>query len=459
MVLADREDLPVDPLADDPPVETCPKCGHDGFTPEQDVFDTWATSSLTPLINAGWDWDDDAGTFRFENPELYPATMRPQGHDIISFWLFHTVVKCVEHTGETPFEAVMINGHVLDEDRKKMSSSKGNVVLPAEVMEEFPVDAARYWAASASVGDDFPFKKNELRQGERLLRKVWNASKLVDSLVTDPADPPAPAAEDLAPIDRWLLARLDSTVERLTTYFEAYEFAKARDEVRAFFWNTFCDNYLEIAKQRLRDDDNPSTKYTLATAHRTFMQLFAPLLPHVTEEVWQGLYAEDAGVDSLHLTEWPEPRGFEADLEAGSRAMEVISALRKFKSDQQLPLNATLDRVEVYGDVAGFEDAIGEVMHVADLATFAAEDSPEATTEIESIDLDYATLGPKYGGTVSEFDTAIEADEYELDDGRLLVAGEELSGDTFSVERSRTYEGDGEMIEIDSAVVVVQSRD
>jgi valyl-tRNA synthetase (EC 6.1.1.9) len=165
-VVADRSRLPVDPLADDPSVDACPACGHDAFDPEEDVFDTWATSSLTPLINAGWDYDEDAGEHRMANPELYPFDMRPQGHDIISFWLFHTVVKCVEHTGEVPFDAVLINGFVLDENRKKMSKSKGNVVLPEEVMADYPVDAIRYWAASSSLGDDFPFKTNEITQGE-----------------------------------------------------------------------------------------------------------------------------------------------------------------------------------------------------------------------------------------------------------------------------------------------------
>ena len=141
-VVADRDQLPVDPLSDDPPVDACPACGHDEFAPEDDVFDTWATSSLTPLINAGWDWDTEREEMVIERPELYPMDVRPQGHDIISFWLFHTVVKCYEHTGEVPFDSVMINGMVLDENRVKMSKSLGNIVSPDEVLEQYPVDAA-----------------------------------------------------------------------------------------------------------------------------------------------------------------------------------------------------------------------------------------------------------------------------------------------------------------------------
>jgi valyl-tRNA synthetase len=445
-VTADPGQLPVDPIADDPPVEAC-SCGHDEFRAEEDVFDTWATSSLTPLINAGWDHRD--GEFTFDSPELYPMDLRPQGHDIISFWLFHTVVKCVEHTGEVPFDAVMVNGMVLDENREAMSKSKGNVVDPAEVLEEYPVDAARYWAAGTSIGDDFPFKENDLVTGEKLLRKLWNASKLVADLAPDR---PALDDEDLETIDRWLLAEMDDLAERVGDRLADYEFSKARDELRSAFWHTFCDNYLEVAKQRLRDGDDPAAAYTLRRAHERFLTLFAPLLPHVTEEVYQRMYGDG---ESLHRQDWPEPWGYEADLAAGERAIAVVSALRKYKSDRQLPMNADLDRVRVYGDVAGFEEAISEVMHVEELAV--SDDDPDVTTEIASIDLDYSTLGPKYGGTVGEFDDAIAAGDYHLDGEHLELAGERLDPGEFEVEYERTFQGTGDLVETDDAVVVVEA--
>ncbi|AXR77037.1 valine--tRNA ligase [Natrarchaeobaculum sulfurireducens] len=449
-VLARKADLPVDPLSDDPPVDTCPECGSDEFVPEEDVFDTWATSSLTPLINAGWDWDEDDG-FTMDKPELYPFDLRPQGHDIISFWLFHTVIKCYEHTGEVPFDATMINGHVLDENREKMSKSRGNVVAPDQVLADYPVDAVRFWAASAAVGDDFPYQEKDLRAGEKLLRKLWNASKLVDTLA--PAVPEEP--DDLEPIDRWLLAELDATVAELTDQLEDYEFAKARDRLRTFFWNTFCDDYLEIAKTR---EDSPSTQYTLRTAHRTFLELWAPFLPHITEEIWQAVYATDGALDhsSIHTREWPTPQGYEADLEAGETAIEVISALRRYKSEQQLPLNADLEAVSVFGPVDGFEDAIQNVMHVQELTVL--EDEPEIETAVASIDLEYATLGPKFGAKVGEIDAGIDSGEYEIDDEAsvLRVAGEELEDELFDVELERTYSGDGEMIETESAVVILK---
>ncbi|MFC6724854.1 valine--tRNA ligase, partial [Halobium palmae] len=312
-VVAEREQLPVDPLADEPPVDACPECGHGEFVPEDDVFDTWATSSLTPLINAGWEWNAEAGEMEIERPELYPFSMRPQGHDIISFWLFHTVVKCYEHTGEVPFDSVMINGMVLDENREKMSKSVGNVVSPDEVLEAYPVDAARYWAAGSAVGDDLPYNEKGLRSGEKLIRKLWNASKLVDSLVEEAPDRP-----DLKPIDRWLLAELDAEIEYVTEMLNDRAFSKARDSLRSFFWHTFCDDYLEIAKQRLGEEGGDvSAAYTLRTAHERFVKLFAPFLAHVTEELWRDMYAADEDEDedaagaeaSVHRADWPEPLG------------------------------------------------------------------------------------------------------------------------------------------------------
>ncbi|WP_135304406.1 valine--tRNA ligase [Haloarcula amylovorans] len=462
---AEREQLPVDPLSDDPPVGECEHCGHDTFTPEEDVFDTWATSSLTPLINAEWDWhadesaetadsvDEPAGSFEMEMDELYPFDLRPQGHDIISFWLFHTVVKCYEHTGEVPFENVMVNGMVLDENREAMSKSKGNVIPPSEVLENFPVDAARYWAAGTSIGDDFPYKEGDLEAGERLLQKLWNASRLVDQLTPAAASVEDVPEDELAAVDRWMLAELDATIDSVTAKFEDYAFSKARNELRSFFWNTFCDDYLEIAKQRLSDGGDDSTEYTLLTAHRTFLQLFAPFLPHITEELWERMYRAD---ESIHTTDWPVAGGYEADLEAGETAMEVVSALRRYKTENGLPLNADVEHVEVYGHVEGFADAVAEAMHVETLETF--EDAPDITTEISDIDLDYSIVGPEFGNDVGAIEGAIAQGDYEIEGDTLVVSGGEfeLDAEMFEIEESRTYSGEGEMTETENAVVVVR---
>ncbi|WP_267162753.1 valine--tRNA ligase [Halovenus salina] len=455
-VTADRDALPVDPIEDEPPVDACPACGHDEFAAETDVFDTWATSSLTPLVNTGWDWDTETEKLTMDKPELYPMNLRPQGHDIISFWLFHTIVKCYEHTGEAPFQDVIIHGMVLDENREAMSKSKGNVIPPREVIQKYPIDATRYWTASASIGDDFPYRENALEAGERLLQKLWNASRLVDQLTED-VDRSILAEQkpesELADIDRWFLAKLDETVDALTERFNNYEFAKARDELRTFFWSTFCDDYLEIAKQRLAGDGDDSTEYALLRAHNTFLKLWAPLLPHVTEELYQHLYD---GEESLHRQDWPEPAGYDADLAAGETAMEVIGALRRYKTENGLPLNEPLAAVDIYGHVGGFTDAIADVMHVEQTETF--DEEPAVTTEISDVDLDYSLVGPEFGSEVGAIDDAIESGAFEVDGETLRVAdGEfELDDEMFEIEKSRTYSGEGQMIETERAVVIVR---
>jgi len=450
-ILAEKTSLPVDPTETDPPVDACPECGGGEFHPETDVFDTWATSSLTPLINAGWHWDSETESYGFDRPELYPTTLRPQGHDIISFWLFHTVVKCLEHTGEVPFDETLINGHVLDENREKMSKSRGNVVSPTEVMDEFAVDAARYWTAGTAVGDDVPFKRDDLRTGEQLLQKLYNAARLVDDLA--PADPAAP--DDFERVDEWLLAELDAVVEAVTDHLAAYELAKARNRLRTFFWNTFCDDYLEIAKQRLRDDDDSSAAYALRTAQRTLCRLFAPFLPHLAEELWTSHYldGEWTADRSVHRSDWPTPAGYDADLAAGRTAMDAIAALRKYKTESGLSLNEPLESVRLYGDVAGFEGAIADVMHVERLTT--PDEAPPITETVTDVDLDYAALGPELGDRLGAVEAAIDDGEYAVEGGTLHAAGETIDPERFELRRERTLDGAGTLLDAGEAFLVV----
>jgi len=446
-IIADKEDLPVNPIQDEPPVKECPECEASEFEAEEDVLDTWATSSLTPLINAHWDWNSESEEYEMERPELYPSNLRPQGHDIISFWLFHTVVKCVEHTGEVPFDEVMIHGFVLDENREKMSKSVGNVTTPAEVLEEFPVDAARYWGARSKVGDDLALKEKDLVEGEKLMRKMWNASKLIDDLT--PHKDIEVDEEDLDEIDRWLLAEMDELIEFTTEKFENYEFSLARDRLRERFFNMFCSDYLEIAKQRLDDEKSKSTQYTLIQAHRIFLKLFAPMLSHTTEEIWNEVYQNS----SIHRSSWPEASGMEADKEAGENAMEVVSALRKFKTEHQMSLNEEIEKAEVYGNISGLENAIKEVMHVKSLEQLEGE--PETEKKIIEIKLNYSKAGPKYGDKVSEIEDALEENDYMIDDGRLEVADEHLKPEMFEVREERTYTDEGEMMETENTIVIV----
>jgi valyl-tRNA synthetase len=430
-VVADEEQLPVNPIEEEPPVEN-----PDMYEPETDVLDTWATSSLTPLINADWDGD------KLNRPELYQMDLRYQGHDIISFWLFHTVVKCYEHTGKVPFKEVMNHGHILDENREKMSKSKGNVTTPHEVLEEYPVDAARYWAGDAKPGDDLPLKEKDLIAGEKLLRKLWNASKLVDQL-TDRKT----STDDYEEVDRWMLKKSDRIIEEVTEHFEKYEFSKARDKARSFFWNSYCDDYLEICKQRL-ESENDSAEEALRKVHGKILKMFAPFTPHITEEIWQEMHS----TNSIHRSDWPEKEGVKADEEKGDRAMEAISAIRRYKSDNQMALNDELEKLTVFEDIEGFEEAVKEVMHVNQLEI--QEESPELERRIQEIKLDYSKAGPKYGDKVSEIEEALENNEFMLEDGRLEVADEHLKPEEFKVIEDREFTGEGEFVDGEVPVVV-----
>ena len=437
-VVADRDQLPVDPIEEEPPVEKCNECGCTEFEAETDVFDTWATSSLTPLINAGWDGKE------MERPELYQMNLRPQGHDIISFWLFHTVVKCYEHTGEVPFESVMINGMVLDENREKMSKSVGNVISPHEILEDYPVDAARYWSAGSKVGDDLPFKEKDLVGGEKLMRKLWNASKLVNSLTDKDSE-----VSEFEEVDKWMIKKSDRMIEEITEHFEQHEFSKARDKLRSFFWNSFCDDYLEICKQRL-ENDNESAEQALRTVHQKVLKMFAPIMPHITEEIWREMYSSK----TIHRDSWPEKEGVKASEERGDRAMKVISSLRKYKSDNQMALNDEISSVKVFGDIKGLESAVKEVMHIGEIEII--DDSPELERKIKEIKLDYSEAGPEYGDKVPELEEALENNEFMLEDGRLEVADERLRPEMFKVIEEKEYSGEGTLVDGEVAVVVKQ---
>ncbi len=350
VVLADEKQLPVDPLVDKP--LKC-SCGGKEFEPEKDVLDTWATSSLTPLIVARL----------FENMEkkLLPMSLRPQGHDIISTWLFYTTVKNVLHFGEVPWKHAAISGWVLDPLGKKMSKSKGNVIAPQEIMQKYSADALRFAAGTSKLGEDVAFQDKELVAGSKLITKLWNASKFV-SIHLQNKKP-----KKLEVFDRWILSKLSEVVQISTKNFESYDYSKTRLEVEKFFMHTFCDNYLEIVKDRLynKRDGVESAQYTLYTALLDVVKMMAPLMPHITEEVYQTYFREGK---SVHLAEWPvaEKRDMEAE-KVGDIAVDVISAVRKYKSQKGLSLKTEINELILQSEEKGFTKMIESVE--ADLKT------------------------------------------------------------------------------------------
>ncbi|WP_197523391.1 valine--tRNA ligase [Actinokineospora pegani] len=354
-ILPTEADLPIDPSSDVPPGYTAEQRDQPGgFTGDPDVMDTWATSSLTPQIACGW--EEDADLFA----RTFPMDLRPQGHDIIRTWLFSTVLRAQLEQDTLPWRHTTLSGWILDPDRKKMSKSKGNVVTPMGLLEEFSSDAVRYWAASGRPGTDTAFDQGQMKIGRRLATKLLNAAKFVLGF-----DEPTAAAEVTEPLDRAMLAALDDVVRQSTEALEAFEYTTALERTERFFWQ-FCDDYLELVKDRAYAKDGgaatESVRLALRTALSTMLRLFAPFLPYSAEETWSWWHE-----GSVHLAEWPTPSaGAGQGDELMALASTVISAVRKAKSDSKRSMRVPVETVVIRGRQATV-DAIARIQ--ADLAT------------------------------------------------------------------------------------------
>ncbi len=338
-ILANEEHLPVDPM-DDSPEEKC-RCGSSDFEPEKDVMDTWATSSMTPQLSIEL-MDKNI------QKKLFPMSLRPQAHDIISFWLFNTLVKSQLHTGKNPWKDVMISGWVLDPHGKKMSKSKGNVIEPREIIKKYPVDAMRYWASSSSLGEDRPFKEKDFVTGVKLMQKIWNASVFVSMNAEEkPLNPKTTA-------DKWIVSEMNKTIEEATAAFNEYNFSHASELAKNFFRQLFCDFYLEMAKDRIYNpkeyskEEIESMKSTLYHVLLNSMKLLAPVFSHITEEIYQNYFKNFEKTESIHITKWPEAGKMdEKSLEIGSKAVNIITAIRKYKTEKGMSMNEPLENVKI----------------------------------------------------------------------------------------------------------------
>lgn len=381
--------LPVDPASQAPDGYDESQRGQaGGFVADPDVMDTWATSSLTPQIAAGWRNDPELFA------SVFPMDLRPQAHDIIRTWLFATMVRAHLEHGSVPWGNAAISGWILDPERKKMSKSKGNVVTPEDVVREHSADAVRYWAASSRLGTDAAYDTGQMKVGRRLAIKVLNASKFALSFGGDDIQRSGEVSGDLraavtSPLDLAMLAALGEVVQKATAGFEAWDYTRSLEATETFFW-TFCDDYLELVKDRAYggqgEEAAGSARAALRIALDVLLRLLAPFLPYVTEEVWS--WWHDA---SVHRAAWPSvdetattgAGGAARDADLLGAVGEALAGIRKAKSEAKVGMRAEVSSIvlagppEWVGRVRAAEADLRAAGRVTGALDYAETETPE----------------------------------------------------------------------------------
>ncbi|MBN2147274.1 MAG: valine--tRNA ligase [Anaerolineales bacterium] len=352
VMLAQENHLPVNPL-EDMPATPCLACGSNSFLPEEDVMDTWATSSMTPQIAGRW--LEDPGLYA----KVFPFSLRPQAHEIIRTWAFYTICKSLYHFDALPWDNVVISGWGLaGEGMGKISKSRGGgPMAPLAMIERYSADAVRYWAASTGLGKDSLISEEKIQIGARLVTKIWNVARFVERFLQEYKPVASWDGLSLSPADRWILSRTQKIIRRASALFQEFDYATAKSEIEAFFWTELTDNYLEMCKQRLYAQQGPGYEAARFTIHhilRALVKLFAPYLPYVTEEIYQGVASLQDDVNrpslSVHQSYWPKADTDLEDAQAealGIILVEIATRVRRYKSERNLPLGMALSRVKL----------------------------------------------------------------------------------------------------------------
>lgn len=385
-IFPDITQLPVDPTQDLP-------IGYsrEEVEPDYDVMDTWATSAISPQLSShgiSEKFNVDAE----RHHKLFPADLRPQAHEIIRTWAFYTILKAQLHENTLPWKNIMISGWCLAFDRSKMSKSKGNVIVPQKLLEQYGADVTRYWTSKSRLGADTVYSEDVMKNGKRLVNKLWNACKFAaihfDKL--DPLDKNVQISDIESKIchkfDQWLIVKLVELVNKVESDMQNYEYANAVDLIEKFFWSVFCDNYLEITKTRAYNMDGSDNKgqysaiITLYHSIKILLKLLAPFLPHITEEIWQILYS----TKSIHTRgNWLQIKNlsFSVDQIQPDRLIEILDLVRKAKAEKNLSVKADIEILEIIGEKLS-DDLIIDLKNVTSARTIEFVEQFSSTNQV-----------------------------------------------------------------------------
>ena len=339
VIPAAPEELPLDPRGK---TRTCTACGGEAVG-ETDVCDCWVDSSITPLVISRWETDKDFFA------KTYPASLRPQGYEIIRTWTFYTIYRSLILTGRACFKDLVINGMVCGPDGRKMSKSLGNVIEPEEPLKKYSADTIRQWAAGGTLGEDYPFSWEECEHSQKFLTKLWNIARFMEMHLADYDGRPP---EKINLVDAWILSRLQVLTEDCTVSLDRYMFNVPLEAVRSFVWHDLADNYLEMAKHRLYKpeiygaDARRSAQYTMRQAINTIVKLLSPYTPYICEEIRENLLKEDCTRAGKWPVADPELVNKEAE-DVGGMMKDIVAQVRKYKSDKGVSLGSDLEYVEI----------------------------------------------------------------------------------------------------------------
>ncbi|MCQ8893215.1 MAG: valine--tRNA ligase [Methanolinea sp.] len=449
MIVPSEDELPVDPTVDQPS-RPCPRCQSRDFSGEEDVLDTWMDSSISVLNVTGW---DGSGI-----PPLFPAELRPQGHDIIRTWAFYTILRSVALTGLRPWDQILINGMVLGEDGFKMSKSRGNIITPEEIIEKHGADALRQWAAlGAATGSDIMFNWNDVVAASRFQTKFWNIARFVHiQLKRRDFSPDAPVC---ALADRWLLDRLSETIGDVTSAMNDYQFDRALKAIREFAWDVLADHYIELVKGRLYSDEpgRDGACRALYTTLDALCRMMAPFCPFFAEECYSYL-----GKGSVHSQTWPAPPLRDpAARKDGDLLVRIVAELRRYKHDRGLALNAPMGRVVVFS--SPFTDDGGDAGRAVNAEVEWHSQPPKLEKVPGEVQFNMAVIGPRLKKDARAFMEAVRAlppNLLENPPARIRVGERDIEVPEGAFSLQFTYLLGGEEVDVrivDDAIVTIHT--